>query len=257
MTQAQGSAAWDTGDGRLHVRQAAGGARCDVAEAEVVTRGEQIIRLALVDGHHLVRQGVRALLDTRPQFEVVAEVPSLAVAKAVRVPVDVVVTDVELPDARDRDVVQGLAEVFEPAPVLALTLVDQPTRVQRVLAAGAAGYLLKTATLSDLEDAVRAIASGATYLQPSLGVELARRRNHGSDPKRGATASLTAMEQRVLRLLALGHTNAEAAQLIGVSVRTIESHRAQLSRKLGGRSRANLVQQARHLGLDEPEEARR
>jgi two-component system response regulator NreC len=208
----------------------------------------------LVDGQTLVRQGLRALLDRGSTATVVADVATLALAKQVREPVDAVVCDVELADGRDRDVVRALGELFHPAPLVVLTLVDQPSRVQRVLSAGAAAYLLKSVGLADLELALRAVAMGETYLQPSLGVEVARRRSQVYEARRAVAEPLSAVEQRVLRLLALGFTNAEVAEQIGVSVRTVESHRAQLGRKLGGRSRSNLVRQARLLGLDELEE---
>ena len=212
------------------------------------------IRVLLVDAQTLVRQGVRALLERGGTATVVGDGGSLAWAKRLQRPVDVVISDVELPDGRDRDVVVALSEMFFPAPVIALTLVDQPARVQRVLSGGAAGYLLKTAPFGELELALRAVSLGESYLQPSLGVELARRRTQTYEARQGVSERLTAREQRVLRLLSLGFTNAEVAEQVGVSIRTIESHRSQLGRKLGGRSRANLVKQARLLGLDDPEE---
>jgi two-component system response regulator NreC len=231
-------------------QQSTGAPRRDTGAQE----GAHAVRVVLVDSQTLVREGLRALLDRGSTATVVADVATLALAKQVREPVDVVVCDVELADGRDRDVVRALSDLFHPAPLVVLTLVDQPSRVQRVLSAGAAAYLLKSAALADLELALRAVAMGETYLQPSLVVELARRRSQVYEARRGVAERLSAMEQRVLRLLALGFTNAEVAEQIGVSVRTVESHRAQLGRKLGGRSRSNLVRQARLLGLDELEE---
>ena len=219
--------------------------------------GHGAIRVVLVDAQTLVRQGVRALLEGGSTATVVADGDSLGWARRVPREADVVLTDIELPDGRDRDVVHALTELFHPAPVVALTLVDQPARVQRVLSGGAAGYLLKTSPFAELELALRAVTTGETYLQPSLGIELARRRTQSAEARRTGSERLTAMEQRVLRLLALGFTNAEVAERIGVSVRTVESHRSQLGRKLDGRSRANLVKQARLLGLDEPDEDQR
>lgn len=219
--------------------------------------GEGAIRVVLVDAQTLVRQGVRALLEQGTTATVVGDGDSLAWARRLQRPADVVLSDIELPDGRDRDVVIALTGIFYPAPVVALTLVDHPSRVQRVLSGGAAGYLLKSAPFGELELALRAVVGGDSYLQPSLGVDLARRRAQTHEARQGVSEGLTAMEQRVLRLLALGHTNAEVAEQIGVSVRTVESHRSQLGRKLDGRSRANLVRHARRLGLDEAEESRR
>ena len=125
-----------------------------------------------------------------------------------------------------------------------LTAIGDPTEVQSVLAAGAQGYVLETAPTEELLAGIRAVAGGETYLQPSLGVELARLRQP-RDPALG----LSAQEEQVLRLIALGHTNVEVARLCHVSLRTVESHRAHIQRKLDRRTRAELVEYARETGL--------
>jgi two-component system response regulator NreC len=149
--------------------------------------------------------------------------------------------------------VRRLRERFPRSAVLVLSMVDNPADVQLCLTAGARGYLIKEAAGTELTDAVRAVASGHEYLQPSLGAALVRWREAPGRPRAGAGAGvsseLTDREREVLRLIALGHTNAEIARLLFLSVRTVENHRASLMRKLGVRSRAELVRQAGQLGL--------
>jgi two-component system response regulator NreC len=115
-----------------------------------------------------------------------------------------------------------------------------------VLGAGAKGYLLETASTDEVLTGIRAVAGGETYLQPSLGVDLAQLHQ-----ARDATVDLLPLEEQVLRLLALGHTNTEVARLCNMSLRSAESYRAQVQRKLGRRTRAELVAYAREHGLIE------
>jgi two-component system response regulator NreC len=156
----------------------------------------------------------------------------------------VVVTDIDLPDAKNSDVISGLREFFPQSSILVFTPIGHPSEVQSVLDAGANGYLLETSPTADVLTAIRAVARGGVYLQPSLGVELARLRQ-----PRDTTMTLSPLEEQVLRLLALGHTNTEVARLCSVSLRSAESHRAQVQRKLGRRTRAELVEYAREHGL--------
>lgn len=207
----------------------------------------------LLDDQPVVRTGLRTLLE-RDGLCVVGEASSLA--EAVRSdtagPVDVVVADLDLKDARGPEVVAALSQSMRPAAVLVLTTTDDPDEVVRALRAGARGYVLKEAAPADLTDAVRRVAAGETYLQPSLGAALLRR-GIDPEPSTGASAGpaqvLTPKEIDVLRLLARGHTNAEMATMLGMSVRTVETHRARLLRKLGFGTRAELVRYAADLGL--------
>ena len=118
--------------------------------------------------------------------------------------------------------------------------------MQSVLDAGANGYLLETSPIADLLVGIRAVACGETHLQASLGVD--RDRLH---QPRDAALALSPQEEDILRLLALGHTNTEVARLCNMSLRSAESHRAQIQRKLGRRTRAELVEYARETGLIE------
>jgi two-component system response regulator NreC len=212
---------------------------------------ERTIRVLLMDDHNVVREGLRALLERQDDIRVVAEAGTVGEALAVEAESDVLVADLVLPDERGPEVVRRLRERYPRTPILVLTMVDNPTDVQLCLAAGAKGYLMKQAAGAELTDAVRAVAEGREYLQPALGVALARFREAPAPGRvhTRATVDLSDREREVLRLIALGHTNAEIARLLFLSVRTVENHRAGLMRKLGVKTRADLVRYATQSGL--------
>jgi two-component system response regulator NreC len=210
---------------------------------------EGLISVLLMDDHVVVREGLRALLERQDDIQVLAEAGSVAEAIAADVEPDVVVADLVLPDDRGADVVRRLRERYADAAVLVLTMVDNPTDVQLCLAAGARGYVLKETASTELVDAVRKVAGGEDYLQPSLGAALAKWRDAPGRVHARAIDDLTPREREVLRLIALGHTNAEIATMLYVSVRTVENHRASVLRKLGLRTRAELVRHATEAGL--------
>jgi two-component system response regulator NreC len=207
------------------------------------------IDVLLMDDHVVVREGLRALLERHDDIHVLAEASSVGEAIALDVEPDVVVADLVLPDDRGAEVVRRLKERHADAAILVLTMVDNPTDVQLCLAAGAHGYLLKETASSELVDAVRKVAGGEDYLQPSLGAALARWKEVPGRVHARAVDDLTPREREVLRLIALGHTNAEIATMLYVSVRTVENHRASVMRKLGLRTRAELVRHATEAGL--------
>lgn len=207
------------------------------------------ISVLLMDDHVVVREGLRALLERQDDIRVVAEASTVAEAEGAGLRPDVIVADLVLPDGRGADVVRRLKAQHPGSAVLVLTMVDNPTDVQLCLAAGASGYLLKESASTELVDAVRKVAGGADYLQPALGVALARWREAPTRVHARTADELTPRERDVLRLIALGHTNAEIAAMLYVSVRTVENHRSSLMRKLGVRTRAELVRQANEIGL--------
>ena len=207
------------------------------------------ISVLLMDDHVVVREGLRALLERQDDIHVLAEAGSVAEAIEADVDPDVVVADLVLPDERGADVVRRLKERYPDSAILVLTMVDNPTDVQMSLAAGARGYVLKETASTELVDAVRKVAGGEDYLQPSLGAALARWRDAPGRVHARAIDGLTPREREVLRLIALGHTNAEIATMLYVSVRTVENHRASVLRKLGLRTRAELVRHATEAGL--------
>lgn len=210
---------------------------------------EGMISVVLMDDHRMVREGFRALLEREEDIEILAEASTVEQAVSLSLNPNVIVADLLLEDDRGADVVRRLREAHPDAEILVLTMVDNPTDVQLCFAAGARGYLLKDTAAAQLVDAVRKVAGHSDYLQPSLGAALATWREVPGRVRTRAVVDLTDREREVLRLIALGHTNAEIAKIASISVRTVENHRASIQRKLAIGSRAELVRRAGELGL--------
>lgn len=196
----------------------------------------------LVDDHAVVRAGVRLLLDARTIVSVVAEASSVdeALEASLDRDPDLIVTDLTFDGLNGGGVVEAFVERFPNARILVLSIVDDPSDIRRAIEAGAKGYLLKEAAAAELADAIARIMEGQRYVQPALGAMLAGEgsaSSHETDP----FAALTEREREVLDLLVLGHTNVEIASLLFLSSRTVETHRASIQRKLGVKSRADLV----------------
>ena len=208
-------------------------------------RSERIIRVMIVDSRSIVREGLCALLQPERDLFVAAQAATLADAHRVDVSPDVVITALDISDASRRTIVAELRRLAPRSSILVIAPMSADATLQSVLAAGADGYLLETANTAALLESVRTLAAGRTYVQPSLGVELARGSEQGTTPM----PELTLHEEKLLGLLALGHTNAEVAHLSGVSLRTVEARRARLRRTLGRQTRAELVEYAREAGL--------
>ncbi len=206
------------------------------------------VRILVMDDHRMVIEGLRLLLDEQPDMRVVGEADTLDAALALEIDPDpeVILADLVLGPAHGDEVVTALRARFPAAAVLVLTMVDDGVVVKSVLSAGARGFLPKAAAGADLLDAVRRLARGEDYLHHSVGVALARGELRGGHE---APVYLSEREMSVGRLLALGHTNAEIADLLIVSVRTVETYRAHLFRKLGVHTRAELVRAALRTGL--------
>lgn len=205
---------------------------------------EASVSVFLVDRRTVIREALGCFIDGQPGLTVIGQAGTAGSLKPLDPPPDVVVTDIELADADGPTVIQLLHSAFHGSSILVLTMVDNPARIQPVLAAGADGYVLRTACSAELIAGIRAVAHGETYLQPSLGVALSRWHSPGD-----STNLLTPAEERVLGLLALGHTNAEMAHLTCSSVRTVETHRGRIMQKLGRRTRAELFRYAWSAGL--------
>jgi two-component system, NarL family, response regulator NreC len=210
----------------------------------IVATGQLTVSIALADDHAVVRSGLRMLLESEPGFEVVAEAGELDEISQVveEAHPDVLLLDVHMRGGASLDLIPGLAGTTQ---VLVLTMQDDPGYARTALRAGARGYVLKEAEDSDLVQAVRTVATGGTYLDPAVGGKVLAAADDSQ-------ARLTDREREVLGLIALGHTNAEMAKLLFLSLRTVETHRANIHRKLGTDSRAELVRKALELGLVRP-----
>ncbi|MGH9104481.1 MAG: LuxR C-terminal-related transcriptional regulator [Acidimicrobiales bacterium] len=213
-------------------------------------RTGSVVAVLLVEEHVLMRQGVKLLIETGPDMVVCGEVST--VAEAIHGPwePDVVLHGLLLPDKMGPAVVIALRTRFPRARLVALTRLDTPVYVHLAVSAGDSGFVLKSATPGELIEAVRKVARGERWVQPSLGALLARWDEIPRRHERSSAWGLTRREQEVLELLALGHTNAEVAEDLGVALRTVEAHRAHLIQKLGLRTRAEIVRfvNQQHLG---------
>jgi two-component system, NarL family, response regulator NreC len=207
------------------------------------------VRIVIVDDHAVVRAGLRLLLEGEPGTTVVDEAATLAdaVFKLRRHTPNMILLDVRLPDGDGVEAIGRLKAESPVCHVLVLSMEDDPHHVRQAFANGADGYLLKEAAEIDLLQVVQVVANGGRYLQPELGArvfaaEAAEKRRAAGDP-------LSEREREVLRLLAHGYTNQEIAKRLYVSVRTAETHRAHIMRKLRLSSRAELVSYAMQNGM--------
>ena len=206
------------------------------------------ITLVLADDHAVVRSGLRLLLDQAGGLRVVAEAGDAesALRKVLGHKPAVLVLDLNMPgEPSSMDAIAKVAEISPGTRVVVLTMQDDPAFARRALRAGAAGYVLKEAADSELVEAVRRAAVGETYLNPRLGAALAT----AAPEAPAARDDLSPREIDVLRLIALGHTNAEIAAQLYLSVRTVESHRAHITQKLSLSTRAELVRYSLDRGL--------
>jgi two-component system response regulator NreC len=205
------------------------------------------INVLLADDHGVVRAGLRLLLQQQEGVHVVGEaddVPSaLRLVESHRP--DVLVLDLNMPGPSSIEAIPQIRERYPSTRVVVLTMQDDPSYARAALQAGADGYVLKESAEADLVLAVQTVAQGGTYLNPAVGAKLARM--DGERP--GRPGDLSERELEVLRLIALGHTNAEIGEQLFLSVRTVETHRAHIQQKLGRTSRAELVRYALDHGL--------
>ncbi len=195
--------------------------------------------MLLADDHTVVRTGLKLLLDAEEDMTVVAEAGEIDTTRR-RVNAykpDVLVLDLNMPGESSLPSIPALAEQTS---VVVLTMQGDPAFARQALQSGAMGYVLKEAADAELVEAVRAAAAGRTYLHPSLGARIAAAPPEPSGPPDG----LTERELEILRLIALGHTNAEIGEQLYLSVRTVESHRAHIQQKLRLSTRAELVRYA-------------
>jgi two-component system response regulator NreC len=203
------------------------------------------IRIVLADDHAVVRAGLRLLLDGEPDFEVVAEAGDIeAAGRYVRGHhPDVLVLDLNMPGGSSLEAIPAIRAESPATQIVVLTMQQEPAFAREALSGGALGYVLKEAADEELVEAVRLAAAGKSYLNPRLGARIA------SEPPPGPPDDLSEREVDVLRLIALGHTNAEIAQQLYLSVRTVETHRSHIQQKLSLSTRADLVGYALERGL--------
>jgi two-component system response regulator NreC len=204
---------------------------------------EVTLTIVIADDHAVVRSGLRRVLEENGAWQVVAEAGD---AESARRYVhghhpDILVLDLNMPgELTSLDLIPQLSEEEPGTRIVVLTMNDEPAFIRGALGAGAAAYVLKEAADTELVEAVTRAAAGESYLNPRLGAKLAAA---PAQPE-GPPDSLTTREAEILGLIALGHTNAEIAEKLFLSVRTVETHRTHIQRKTSRSTRAELVEYA-------------
>jgi DNA-binding NarL/FixJ family response regulator len=208
-----------------------------------------MIRVLLVDDHELLRAGLRSRLEPEPGITVVGEADTAerAVLLARRLQPDLIVLDLLLPRKSGDEVIPELTEVAPQSRVLVVSSQAAPSSVRRALSAGAAGYLPKRSSDRDLVAAIQLVANGGGYVDPELGAQLV------NPDSPGALEPLSERERDVLYLLALGYTNQEIGEKLFISVRTVDTHRAHIMRKVQLQTRSELVMFALANGVIGPD----
>jgi DNA-binding NarL/FixJ family response regulator len=208
-----------------------------------------MITVLLVDDHELLRAGLRSRLEREDGIAVVGEADSAerAVVMARALQPDLILLDLLLPRKSGYEAIPELKQVAPQAKVLVVSSQAAPSSVRRALSAGAAGYLPKRSSDRELLAAIRLVAGGRGYVEPDLGAKLVT--------PDGSTAlePLSERERDIVHLLALGHTNQEIGKKLFISVRTVDSHRAHIMRKLQLETRAELVMFALANGVIGPD----
>jgi two-component system response regulator NreC len=214
------------------------------------------ISLLLVDDHAVVRVGLRMLLESEPDIEIVGEAESAseALKQVGRFLPDVVLMDIGLPDLSGIDATREIRRLSPETAVIALTIHEDEEYFFKMLEAGASGYVPKRAAPQELLTAIRAAAQGEVYLYPSLAKLLVRDYLHQGDAAREQRTldGLTSREEEILTLLADGASNAEIADALTISPKTVARHRENIMRKLNLHSRSELVKYAIRKGIIEP-----
>jgi DNA-binding NarL/FixJ family response regulator len=207
-----------------------------------------MIRVLVTDDHTVLRKGVAALLEREDDMTAIGEASTAdqAVTKARALQPDVILLDVIMPRKSGFDVLPDLQKVAPETRVIMLSMQTNPSSIRQALISGAAGYVAKHASDTDLLDAIRRVAAGSRYIDPELGGDLVV-----SDAA-ALTEPISERERDVLFLLALGYTNQEIAAMLYISVRTVETHRAHIMQKLQLETRAELVLYALANGLIGP-----
>jgi DNA-binding NarL/FixJ family response regulator len=209
------------------------------------------LRIFLADDHTVMREGLKSLVNAQTDMEVVGEADNgrTALQKAKELQPDVVIMDVSMPELNGIKVTEQLKRNCQKIKVLVLTAHDESGYLRQLLQVGASGYVLKKAAAEELINAIRAVAAGGVYLDPTLagkvvGGYVGSRRLKGTPQGN----DLSEREAEVLRLVAWGYTNKEIGSYLTISVKTVETHKANILEKLDLRSRVEMVRYALRQG---------
>lgn len=209
-------------------------------------------RVLLADDHHIVAQGLKSLLAADFELAGIVTDGEAMVEAAKTLHPDVIVADVTMPRLNGIEALERLRQDGVQIPVVFLTMHGHAGYARRALKAGAAGYVLKVAAPEELVQAIRAALGGGTFVSPALARVLLEPTEQGVASAGERMAALTTHQREILRLLADGHSAKEIARKLGISSRTVESHKYQLMESLGARSSAELIRLAVRHGIVEP-----
>ena len=216
------------------------------------------IRVMIVDDHAILRAGLRMLVNTQADMEVVSEAPDgeKAVQAARETRPDVALLDLTMPQVGGMKALQEMARNCRETRVLVLTMHDDPAYLRSALASGASGYLLKRAVDSELIAAIRAVHRGGVFVDPRLASILVQDVLAKKRTKTGPREPINILSDRelqVLQLVARGYSSAQIAKQIAVGVKTVETYRSRFAEKLGLRTRSDVIRFAVQMGLLTPE----
>jgi len=210
------------------------------------------IRILLVDDHTVVRKGIRALLEQEPDMEIVGEAADglRGVQACLDNEPDVVILDMALPLLSGVEVSRKILEKHPETRILILSMYDDEEYIMDSFKVGVSGYILKDVVVSDLVAAVRSVYRGSTFLSPTVSEKLRRQLQTGSARSaRHGPAKLTARERQILKLIADGYTSRQISEILKISFKTVQTHRAHIMEKLGVHSTAELTRYAITKGI--------
>jgi len=214
---------------------------------------EDTLKILLVDDHTIVRQGLKALLEAHSGFVIVGEAENgrEAVKKAQELSPDIVIMDIAMPVLNGLEATRQIKRALPDTKVLALTMYNDEEYVFQILKSGASGYLIKETAANELITGILSIKSGNPFFSPSISRKIMESYLNEDEDKKGKGESdkLTNREKEVLQLIAEGYTNNEIANLMNISVKTVETHRAHVMSKLDIHDVAGLIKYAIKKGL--------
>lgn len=211
------------------------------------------VRILIADDHGVMRAGLHALLQDEPGIEVVgeAETGEDALRAAEELLPDILLLDIGLPGINGIETTQRLKEISPQIQVLILTIFEDESLLREAIEAGASGYIIKRAVADELITAIQALSQGYMYIHPAITHLLLKDLTPTIHPQNGILETLTPRELEIMGYIIRGYTNRQTAETLGISIRTVEGHRASLFGKLNLKNRVELIEFAEKYGLKE------